>query len=74
MQKKLYRSDTNKAFAGIIGGLGEYFDVDPVVLRLFWLLILVVTGIIPGLIVYLIAMFIVPKRPTHHHAHETQES
>lgn len=74
MQKKLYRSSTNKAFAGIIGGLGEYFDVDPVVLRLFWLLILVVTGIIPGLIVYLIAMFIVPKRPTHQHTHETHTS
>ena len=62
--KKLYRSNTNKVFAGIIGGLGEYLDVDPVLLRVFWLLILAVTGLVPGLIVYLIATFIVPKKPT----------
>jgi len=61
--KKLYRSNTNKVFAGIIGGIGEYFDVDPVLLRILWLLILAATGLIPGLIVYLIAIFIVPKKP-----------
>lgn len=60
--KKLYRSETNKVFAGIIGGIGEYFDVDPVLLRVLWLLILASTGIIPGLIVYLIAIFVVPKK------------
>ena len=61
--KKLYRSNKNKVFAGIIGGIGEYFDVDPVLLRILWLLILAATGLIPGLIVYLIAIFIVPKKP-----------
>jgi len=61
--KKLYRSDTNKVFAGIIGGIGEYFDVDPVLLRILWLLILAATGVIPGLIAYVIAIFIVPKKP-----------
>ncbi len=61
--KKLYRSDTNKVFAGIIGGMGEYLDVDPVLLRILWLLILAATGVIPGLIVYVIAIFIVPKKP-----------
>jgi len=62
MAKKLYRSETNKIVAGIIGGLGEYFDIDPVVLRLFWLVIVVFTGIIPGILVYVVAMFIVPKK------------
>ena len=61
--KKLYRSDTNKIFAGIIGGVGEYFDIDPILLRLLWLVILVSTGFIPGILVYIIAMFIVPKKP-----------
>jgi len=37
-QKKLYRSTKNRVFAGVLGGLGEYFDVDPVVLGWFlWL-------------------------------------
>jgi len=31
--KKLYKSDTNKVFAGVIGGIEEYFDIDPVILR-----------------------------------------
>jgi phage shock protein C len=61
--KKLYRSETNKIFGGIIGGLGEYLDIDPTVLRLFWVVILLVTGVVPGLIAYLIALFIVPKKP-----------
>lgn len=61
--KKLYRSDTNKIFAGIIGGMGEYFDIDPVLLRVLWILILVSTGVLPGLIAYIIAIFVVPKKP-----------
>ena len=60
--KKLYRSEDNKIFAGIVGGIGEHFDIDPTLLRLIWLLILIFTGIVPGLIVYLIAIFIVPKK------------
>lgn len=61
--KKLYRSDDNKILAGILGGLGEYFQVDPTALRLLFLVIVLVTGVIPGVIAYLLAMLIVPKRP-----------
>ncbi len=64
--KKLYRSKTNKVFAGIIGGMGEYFDIDPVILRLIWIVLLIATGVIPGLIVYIVAIFIVPEHPHHH--------
>lgn len=60
--KKLYRSATNKVLAGICGGLGEYFDVDPVAVRLFWLLMTIFSGVVPGVIAYLFAMLIVPKR------------
>lgn len=60
--KRLYRSDTSKVFAGICGGLGEYADIDPVIVRLIWLLIVVFTGIIPGIIVYGVATFIIPKQ------------
>lgn len=61
--KKLYRSETNKVWAGVIGGVGEYFDIDPTILRLLWIVIVIFTGIIPGLIAYLIAVMIVPKKP-----------
>ncbi|MFH1192975.1 MAG: PspC domain-containing protein [Candidatus Jorgensenbacteria bacterium] len=59
--KKLYRSETDKVFAGVIGGLGEYFGVDPVVLRLAWIAIAVFTGIIPGIVVYILAFLVVPR-------------
>ena len=69
MQKKLYRSDTNKILAGIIGGIGEYFDIDPTILRLGYVLLAIATGIAPALIAYAIAVIVVPKKP--HHENET---
>ncbi|MDD5032676.1 MAG: PspC domain-containing protein [Candidatus Pacebacteria bacterium] len=62
MMKKLYRSGENKVFAGIFGGLGEYFDVDPVVLRLAWIAITALTGFVLGIAAYIIAIFVVPKK------------
>ncbi|MFA5173031.1 MAG: PspC domain-containing protein [Candidatus Paceibacterota bacterium] len=61
--KNLYRSRDNKVFAGIFGGLGEYYDLDPTLLRLLWLFVLVITAFVPGIIAYIIAMFVVPKKP-----------
>ena len=61
--KKLYRSNTNKVFAGVCGGLGEYFDLDPVVIRLFWLLIAIFSGIFPGVIAYIFAILLIPRKP-----------
>ncbi len=60
--KRLYRSEQNKVISGICGGLGEYFSVDAVILRLVYLLITIFTGVIPGILVYLLAVLIVPKK------------
>ncbi len=60
--KKLYKSNKNKIFAGVIGGIGEYFDIDPVILRLVWVLIVIFTGFVPGLIAYLISILVVPEK------------
>ena len=60
--KKLYRSSTNKVFAGICGGLGEYSNIDPVLLRLFWLLVVIFSGVVPGVVAYILAIFIIPKK------------
>jgi phage shock protein C len=63
--KRLYRSQTNRVFAGVIGGLGEFLNIDPVVLRLIWVLIVVFTAVIPGILAYLIVVMIVPNRPVN---------
>lgn len=61
-KKTLYRSDTNKVFAGICGGLSEYADIDPVVIRLIWTVIVMITGFFPGVLAYVVAIFIVPRK------------
>ncbi len=63
MIKRLYRSKENKILAGILGGVGEYFDTDPVLVRLIYLIILIATGVLPGILVYILAIFVVPERP-----------
>ena len=60
--KRLYRSEKNKVIAGVFGGLGKYANIDPVLLRLVWVLIVIFTGFVPGLIAYFLAIIIVPKK------------
>ncbi len=61
--KKLYKSNKNKVFSGVIGGIGEYFDVDPVILRVAWILLVIFTGLMPGLIAYILTGLIIPNKP-----------
>ncbi|HEY0979455.1 MAG TPA: PspC domain-containing protein [Candidatus Paceibacterota bacterium] len=63
MQKKLTRSRSNRMIAGLMGGLGEFFGVDAVLLRLAYLIVTVFTGFVPGIVGYLLAILIVPEEP-----------
>jgi phage shock protein C len=66
MTKKLYRSEDNKMVAGVAGGVAEYLTIDPVVVRLVAIFIAIVTGIVPLALIYLLSVFVVPKRPFYH--------
>jgi phage shock protein C len=57
--KRLYRSKENKKIAGICTGIGDYFDIDPIIIRLLFLVALFLGG---GLIVYIIAWIIIPYK------------
>ena len=59
--KKLYRSRKHRLMAGICGGFGEYFNIDPVIFRLLFLFIIMLAGW--PLVLYIIAWIIVPKKP-----------
>lgn len=61
MSKKLYRSQTNRKIAGVCGGIGEYLNLDPTVIRLIWVLLVFCAG--TGLLAYLIAALIIPENP-----------
>ncbi|WLV23961.1 PspC domain-containing protein [Aciduricibacillus chroicocephali] len=58
--KRLYRSSRNKMVAGVLGGISEYFNVDPTLVRLIFVLLALVTVVIPLVIFYLIAALIIP--------------
>ncbi|MBQ7822131.1 MAG: PspC domain-containing protein [Clostridia bacterium] len=59
--KRLYRSRTNKKIFGVCGGLGEYFEMDPTIIRLALLLLIVFAG--AGLLAYIIAALVMPIEP-----------
>ena len=61
--KKLYRSRKDRVLAGICGGIGEYLNIDPVLIRVIWLLAVLCSGIVPGVIAYIIFIFIIPEQP-----------
>jgi len=59
---KLYRSRDNKVLLGVCGGLGKYFNTDPTIVRIIWVLLTLVTvGV--GLLGYLIAALVIPEEP-----------
>jgi phage shock protein C len=58
--KRIYRSQENKKIAGIMGGLGELFDIDPTLLRLLFVFIGLATGVIPLIVAYLVGWIIIP--------------
>ncbi|NIP41727.1 MAG: PspC domain-containing protein [candidate division Zixibacteria bacterium] len=61
--KKLYRSRESNIIAGVCGGFGEYFNIDPVIVRIIFLLLIPAGG--TGIIAYIIAWIIVPLRPAN---------
>jgi phage shock protein C len=60
--KRLYKSQDNKIFGGILGGLGDYFNIDPVILRVITVFLCFLTGIFPLILAYIITCFIVPEK------------
>ena len=60
MNRKLYRSNTNRMICGVCGGIGEYLNVDPTLVRLIWALV-ACSG--AGVVAYLLAAVIIPQDP-----------
>ena len=61
--RRLYRVPAEGKIAGLCAGLGEYFRVDPVLFRLAWVAVTILTGVLPGTLAYLIAWLLVPQSP-----------
>lgn len=61
--KRLYRSSNDRMLAGVAGGLAEYFNMDPTVVRLLFVLLALVTAVFPVFLAYFIMWLIVPRNP-----------
>lgn len=57
--KRLYKSSVNRVLCGVCGGIGEYFDIDPTLIRLAWILFSCLGG--AGIWAYILAAIIMPK-------------
>ena len=62
MNKRLYKSSTDKKIFGVCGGLAQYFSIDPTIVRLIWALLFFCAG--TGFIAYIIAALVLPNEYT----------
>lgn len=60
-RKKLYRSRTERILFGVCGGLGQYFNIDPVIIRIVFIILTFFSG--TGFLLYLILLVVVPREP-----------
>ena len=63
MEKRLYRSRTERMVLGVCGGLARHLGVDPTVVRVVAALLIIATGVLPGILVYLVLAVIMPLEP-----------
>jgi phage shock protein C len=63
MSKRVYTRDTETALVGgVVAGLADYLEQDPVLFRIIAIGLLIVTGLFPGLLLYLVAWIFVPRK------------
>lgn len=61
MEKRLYRINEGKKIVGVCGGIAEYFNIDPTIIRLAWVFITLFWGL--GIVAYIIAALVMPVKP-----------
>jgi phage shock protein C len=62
--RRLTRSNRNKMIAGVCGGLAEYLDMDPTLMRVLYVLVSVLSAAFPGVIAYIVLLFLMPPPET----------
>ena len=62
--KKLMRSANNKVLGGVLGGIAEYFEIDPTLVRVAYAALTVFSAGFPGVLLYIIMLLLMPQAPT----------
>ena len=60
MKKRLYKIEEGKKLCGVCGGIAEYFNVDPTLIRLLWIFLILCAG--TGILAYFVAAIIMPNK------------
>ena len=63
MKKRLYRSANDRKLAGVCGGIAEYLNMDPTVIRVLWAIVSLFAFV--GVIAYIVCAFIIPEEPSN---------
>lgn len=63
--RKLMRMRSNRTIAGVCAGMGPYLNIDVTLVRLIWVLVVIFSGIFPGVLVYALAWIIIPEEPEY---------
>ncbi len=61
--KKIYRSKTQKMVSGVCGGIAQYFNCDPTIIRLVWAVVSLFSAAFPGILLYIICAIVIPEEP-----------
>ena len=61
MNKKLYKSNSDKKIDGVCAGIAEFFEIDSTIVRLIWVLVALFAG--SGVLLYIIAALVMPRKP-----------
>ncbi len=69
MKKRIYRDSKNSMLAGVCAGIAKYFDLDPTIVRILWVVVTLAGG--SGLIAYIICALIIPDEPEYNEVNWT---
>jgi len=61
--KRIYRSKKDRMLGGVCGGMAEYFNTDPVLIRILWVIFSLITAVLTGILAYAICWIIIPENP-----------
>ena len=64
MNKRFYKSN-DKKISGVCGGIAEYFNWDPTIVRVLWAVLTLCTSAFPGIIIYIVLALVMPSRPSN---------
>lgn len=61
-KKVLYKSEDDRKLDGVCAGIGEYFDIDPTLIRVGFVFATLFSGVVPGIVAYIVLAIVIPKK------------